>query len=198
MLGTALTVAKVGFTFLKGNWSWALPTIGLVAALAWGGWQHVGWNQCAAAAERLAAKQAKAIADQKDRDRLLGNQIVADQHENEARVDAKTAKHTEIIRHVTVTVDCANSPGMRAADDGLRDLGFSSEEGPAPGGADAKAAGAKARPLRRERRRQGRGTGPVRRGLPQARKEVRRLGVLDQGEGTAVLIGLQGAAARAI
>ena len=28
--------------FALANWRWLLPTLGIVAALAWGGWQHLG------------------------------------------------------------------------------------------------------------------------------------------------------------
>lgn len=180
---TGLTAA---LTFARANWTWLLLIACVAIALTWAVVERDGRQRCELAWQRERVAQQQAILAQKERDRVLGAQIQADQAEQNARIDRTAAKHSEIIRYVEVTKNCADAPAMRAADDGLLDLGFSREAGPAGGGASGEAGRAATRPRRRGRCSEGRRAPPLRRRVPKAGTEVRRPGVLDPGTATAV------------
>ncbi len=150
-IGLAALIPGVGpflagaLTFLRANWKWAIPSVIAVLAVGWALWERGDYQSCKAAAAKRQADEDAAIIAQKDRERVLGGQISASEDEAAARVDAKATKSTEVIRNAEVTRDCTRSPAMRAAHDGLRELGFG-EEGSAAAGDAQKAGGAQARP----------------------------------------------------
>lgn len=132
--------------FLRANWQWAIPSAISVLAVGWALWERGDYQSCKAArvADQLA--HAQAIIDQKNKDRALADGIIQGQADTIAKLAAKTNTHTEIIRNVPVTTACPDAPAMRAADDGLLDLGFKRAPRPAAGVDAAKAGGAPARP----------------------------------------------------
>jgi hypothetical protein len=176
-----MTAVTAAFAFVRANWTWLLPVICVGLALTWAAIERDGRQRCELAWARERDAQQKAILAQKERDRILGAQIQAELADQNARIDRTATKHSERIRYVEVTTNCERAPAMRAADDGLLDLGFSREAGPAAGRIPGQAGGAATRPCRRGRRSQGRGATSLRRGLSQAGAEVRRLSVLGAG-----------------
>lgn len=181
-----MTGVAVALAFVRANGSWLLPALCVAAALTWAVIERDGRQRCELAWAREREAQKQAIVEQKERDRILAAQIEAEQADQNARIDRTANKHSERIRYVEVTTNCERAPAMRAADDGLLDLGFSREAGPSAGVAPGEAAGAAARPRRRGRRGQGRGAPALRRRLPQVGAQVRRPGVL--GVGTAATL----------
>lgn len=173
-------------SFVRGNWTWLLPVACVSIALTWAVIERDGRQRCELAWQREKVAQQQVILAQKERDRVLGAQIQVDQAEQNARIDRTAAKHSEIIRYVEVTKNCADAPAMRAADDGLLELGFSREAGPATSSATGEAGRTVARPRRRGRCGKGRRASPVRSRLSEAGAEVRRPGVLGAGATTAV------------
>lgn len=129
-----------------GNWKWAVPTAIAVAAVVFGGLQRINYLDCKAdrTADQLAYRDA--IIEQKNRDRKLADEIITGQAQTIAQLAQKTNTHTEIIRNVPVTTACPDQPAMRAADDGLLDLGFKRATRPAAGVHAPKAGGAETRP----------------------------------------------------
>lgn len=181
-----MTAVTAAFAFVRANWTWLLPVVLVGLALTWAVIERDGRQRCELAWARDRDAQQMAILAQKERDRILGAQIQAELADQNARIDRTATKHSERIRYVEVTTNCERAPAMRAADDGLLDLGFSREAGPAAGGALGKAGGAATRPRRRGRRGQGRGAASLRRRLPQAGAEVRRPSLLGIGAATSM------------
>jgi hypothetical protein len=179
----ALVVAAWNFVLgHKGLIPWLL----LAVAVAWGGFEKVGWDECTAAAARKIADEQAQVLKQKASDKQLGDQIAMQEDDANARTKAAGATIVETIRYVTVTRDCANSPAMRAADDGLQHgLGFSRQTRPAAPGNAPQAAATETRPRRRHGPRDRRGAHPVRRGLSRTGEDVRRAGLLRRGVQTA-------------
>jgi hypothetical protein len=178
--------------FVAANWKWLLPTIGMVAALMWAAVAQIGWESCRTAAAQLEVKRQEEINKQHETDRRLGNELLNGQLTANERTDHVQVKTVEVIRNVPVTRDCSQSPAMRAAHDGLRQLGFPEQAGPAAG-RDAQApTPAAARPRRRERQRHRRGAHRNRRLRHQARAQVRRSGLLRAGEEAALLKAARG------
>jgi hypothetical protein len=160
----------IGKWLIAGNWKWAVPSAIAAGAVLYAGLQRLNYLDCKA--DRINDKLAhqQALLDQKEADGKLTAEILGQQAGRIAELSAKGATHTEIIRHVPVTTACSTSPAMRAADDGLRDLGF---RRPGRAGAVAPdAAAPAARPRRRDRQRAGRGAHSLRRRLPGARAQV--------------------------
>ena len=115
---------KAGKWLFAGNWKWAVPSAIAAVAVIYAGTQRLNYLGCKADRinDELAHKQA--LLDQKEADGKLTAEILGQQAGRIAELSAKGATHTEIIRHVPITTACSASPAMRAADDGLRDLGF--------------------------------------------------------------------------
>jgi hypothetical protein len=129
--------------FLRANWQWVLPTVLLVVALIWAAVAQIGWERCtASAAHRIAEEQQKVLA-QKEADRQLMNQILSERDERDARVGTKVVTIVQRINNAEATDVCSGVAAMRAADDGLLELGFPREAGPAvrPNAQGAGAAG---------------------------------------------------------
>lgn len=142
-VGAAVTAWR---WLVGGNWTWAVPSAIAVAAVVYGGLQRLNYLECSA--ERIGDQIAHrdAIIAQKEKDRQLADEIIAGQAQTISQLAQKTNTHTEIIRNVPVTTSCREAPAMRAADDGLSDLGFKRATRPAAGVDAAKAGGAQARP----------------------------------------------------
>jgi hypothetical protein len=132
--------------FAGGNWKWAVPTAIAVVLGIYAGAQRINYLDCKAdrTADQLAHRDA--IIAQKNKDRALADEIIAGQAQTIAQLAQKTSTHTEIIRNVPVTTACPAQPAMRAADDGLLDLGFKRATRPAAGVNAPKTGGAETRP----------------------------------------------------
>ena len=117
----------------------------IVAAVGWALWERGDYQECKAqrAAEQIKARDA--IIAQKNKDRALADAVITDQAQTIAQLANKTSTHTEVIRHVQVTTACRDTPAMRAADDGLSDLGFTRQPRPAT---DANAPAPRVTPAR--------------------------------------------------
>lgn len=171
-LGASALIPGLGpvFVFVRANWRWLVPVV-LIVALGLDDFRlraKVAGLQRDAA--ELALKQQQAVLEQKERDRVLAGQLMSDRAEENARLDKTVERTIERIRYVPVTTDCALSPAMRAADDGLLELGFPRAPGPATGADAPTAATPGSRPRRRGRQGEGRGAHALRSGLPQARR----------------------------
>ncbi len=169
-------------------WSWCMANKALLLKLApwllcvaigvWGGFEHFGWEACSAAAARRDKAEQQAVLEQKEKDRVLGNKLVDQQLAANERTDQQGRQTIEVIRNVPVTMDCSRSPAMRAAHDGLRQLGFPEGPRPAADGAAQGAAAPAARPRRRIGQRDRGGAHAPRRGVHQARGAARSADLL--------------------
>jgi hypothetical protein len=101
-------------------WGLALkvgPWLGLAAAalVVWGLWGQLG-----AAKTKLAAEEA--VIAQREEDMKLSAVIVAQQAQALANLETKVVTVTERIYAVPITRECAQSPSMKAASAGVRDI----------------------------------------------------------------------------
>jgi hypothetical protein len=168
-----IAAVLAGWTWLTANSALvkaAAPWLLCAAIGAWGAIEHFGWEHCSAAAAAKAAQEQQAVLDQKERDRRLGTDLVNQQLTANEKTDQTVVKNVEVIRHVPDTGACPKSPAQRAARDGLLDLGFPDQAGPAAAGAAAGAGAPGARPRRRRRQRAGGGARSHRRVGHQARR----------------------------
>ena len=78
----------------------------------------MAWAENGALEVKLAA--ANAVIDQKEADAKLSAGIVAKQADALAKLETKVVTVTERIYSAPVTRECAASPSMRAASDGVR------------------------------------------------------------------------------
>lgn len=121
--------------FLLGNWKWLLPLVLFAGLAVDDGYHRIALGNChaARAADRVAAEKAKAEAVQHAQD--TSDAIITAQAQALAETAAKVGGITERIIHVPVTTACAQSPAMRAASNGMREL-LNAGGGQAPAGRD--------------------------------------------------------------
>lgn len=98
--------------------------LAIAALVIWG-----LWGRLDAARTKLAA--AETIIEQREQDMKLSAQIVAQQAEALSKLETKVVTVTERIYAAPITRECAQSPSMRAATVGVRDI--ISGGGPATG-----------------------------------------------------------------
>ncbi len=120
----ALGLAKTAAGWLAGNWKIALPLAAFVALGAWSIDRTIRVANLRAEIARGEAERAAAVLAQKERDRVLALQIDADLAEQNARTGAVVTTRTEVIYREKPVIQSLDTPAMRAADDGLRELGF--------------------------------------------------------------------------
>lgn len=89
--------------------------LGLAAVVIWG-----LWGRLEAAETRLAA--ANAVIEQRELDAKENAKAVAQLAQKLAETETKVVTVTERIYSAPVTRECAASPSMRAASDGVRAL----------------------------------------------------------------------------
>jgi len=94
---------------------WALAGASLIAGAGGTLWYRSQYESCLAAG-------AKALADQIETDKVENAKAVAALNEQLRTVENKVVTVTERIYAAPITRDCAQSPAMRAASDGLRQL----------------------------------------------------------------------------
>lgn len=121
------------------NWTLALRLVPwAIAALAIGfgllELANYRGEVVARAEDRRLAEKARADALEDARQR--SDRIITEQAEALAQTASKVQGITERIIHVPVTMACAQSPAMRAATDGVREL-FGAGGGQTPAGSGA-------------------------------------------------------------
>lgn len=101
---------------------WVLLAIVGIAGLAGTGWYRMRYHDCEAARaeDRVKAEQAKSAALEKAKE--TSDRIITEQAQALAESAAKAGGIIERIIHVPVTTVCRDTPAMRAATDGVREL----------------------------------------------------------------------------
>lgn len=117
-------VALAAGKWALGNWKIALPAAAFIALGAWSLDRSIRVVNLRAEIARGEADRAKAVLAQKERDRALAASIDADLADQNARTGAVVTTRTEVIYREKPVIQSLDTPAMRAADDGLRELGF--------------------------------------------------------------------------
>ena len=120
----ALGLAKTAAGWLAGNWKLAVPVAAFVALSAWSVDRTIRVANLRAEIARGEADRAAAVLAQKERDRVLARSIDAELADQHARTGAVVTTRTEVIYREKPVLQSLDTPAMRAADDGLRELGF--------------------------------------------------------------------------
>lgn len=120
----ATPIAKTAAGWLAGNWKLAVPVAAFVALGAWSIDRTIRVANLRAEIARGEADRAAAVLAQKERDRVLAGQIDAELADQRARTGAVVTTRTEVIYREKPVIQSLDTPAMRAADDGLRELGF--------------------------------------------------------------------------
>lgn len=120
----AIPFAGPILVFIKANWKWALPTMAFLALGAWSIDRTIRVANLRAEIARGEAERAAAVLAQKERDRALAAAIDADLADQNARTGAIVTTRTEVIYREKPVIQSLDTPAMRAADDGLHELGF--------------------------------------------------------------------------
>jgi hypothetical protein len=102
---------------------WSLGALAIAGALLWS-----LWGRLAAAEARVAA--ANAVIEQHERDRTANVKAVAQLAQKLNDTETRVVTITEKVLAAPITRDCAQSPAMRAASEGLRQLFPSAPEMP--------------------------------------------------------------------
>jgi hypothetical protein len=94
---------------------WSLIALVMAGIVIWGLW------------ERLAAKEtelavAKGVIEQAEKDKVANAKAVQQLAQKLTDTETKVVTVTEKVYAAPITRDCAQSPAMRAASDGLRQL----------------------------------------------------------------------------
>ncbi len=108
--------------FLLANWKWIVPVV-LLAGVSIDDGLHRLWLaecQLARAEDKTAAEKAKTAALEDAR--IRSDAIITEQAQTIAKRAGQVNTITERIVHVPVTATCAQSPAMRAASEGMREL----------------------------------------------------------------------------
>jgi type II secretory pathway pseudopilin PulG len=126
-------------------------TIGVLAALlALSGWLlRQAWAENGALEAKLA--DAQAVIQQREQDAKLNAIAVAQLADKLNRTETKVITQVEKIYAAPVTRECAQSPAMRAASDGVRDLIAPAVQAPDRRGAPAAVPGSGAGAGERQR-----------------------------------------------
>ncbi len=120
----AIPFAGPILVFMKANRKWLLPAAAFVALGAWSIDRTIRVANLRAEIARGEAERAAAVLAQKARDRLLAASIAADLADQNARTGGVVTTRTEVIYREKPVIQSLDTPAMRAADDGLRELGF--------------------------------------------------------------------------
>ena len=120
----AIPFAGPILVFVKANRKWVLPAAAFVVLGAWSIDRTIRVANLRAEIARGEAERAAAVVAQKGRDRALARQIDADLADQTARTGAVVTTRTEVIYREKPVVQSLDTPAMRAADDGLLELGF--------------------------------------------------------------------------
>ena len=94
---------------------WSLITLALAGVAIWGLWARLEAKET-----ELAA--AKGVIEQAEKDKVANAKAVQQLAQKLTDTETKVVTVTEKVYAAPVTRDCAQSPAMRAASDGLRQL----------------------------------------------------------------------------
>jgi hypothetical protein len=94
---------------------WSLLALAVAGVVIWG-----LWGRLEAKETELAA--AKGVIEQAEKDKVANAKAVVQLAQKLADTETKVVTVTEKVYAAPVTRDCAQSPAMRAASDGLRQL----------------------------------------------------------------------------
>ena len=94
---------------------WSLVAMAVAGVVIWG-----LWGRLEAAETRLSA--ANAVIEQREKDAKLNAIAVAQLAQKLNETETKVITVTEKVYAAPITRECAQSPAMRAASDGLRQL----------------------------------------------------------------------------
>lgn len=94
---------------------WSLVALAAAGVVIWG-----LWGRLQAAETRMAA--ANAVIEQHEKDRAANAKAIAQLAQKLNDTETKVVTITEKVYAAPITRDCAQSPAMRAASDGLRQL----------------------------------------------------------------------------
>ena len=94
---------------------WSLVALAAAGVVIWG-----LWGRLEAAETRMAA--ANAVIEQHEKDRAANAKAIAQLAQKLNDTETKVVTITEKVHAAPITRDCAQSPAMRAASDGLRQL----------------------------------------------------------------------------
>lgn len=94
---------------------WMLGALAIAGIVIWG-----LWGRLEAAEVKLAA--ANAVIAQREEDQKANAKAVAQLAQKLADTESRVITQVERVYAAPVTRDCAQSPAMRAASDGLRQL----------------------------------------------------------------------------
>lgn len=131
-MSAVLEIGSVGLKWALENWKLVLVGL-LVAGIGVQSWRVD--NLKASIADR-EAKEAAAVAEQKEHDRVLVAGILADAAAREANIAGQVTTVERVIYREAPSKACVAVPAMRAATDGLLGLGFRRAARPAASGND--------------------------------------------------------------
>jgi hypothetical protein len=94
---------------------WSLITLALAGVAIWGLWARLEAKET-----ELAA--AKGVIEQAEKDKVANAKAVQQLAQKLTDTETKVVTVTEKVYAAPITRDCAQSPAMRAASDGLRQL----------------------------------------------------------------------------
>jgi hypothetical protein len=94
---------------------WSLIALAIAGVVIWG-----LWGRLEAANTKL--KAANAVIEQAEKDKVANAKAVQQLAQKLTDTETKVVTVTEKVYAAPVTRDCAQSPAMRAASDGLRQL----------------------------------------------------------------------------
>ena len=94
---------------------WSMVALAVAGAIIWG-----LWGRLESAEIRLAA--ANAVIEQREKDAAANAKAIAQLAQKLNDTETKVVTITEKVYAAPITRECAQSPAMRAASDGLRQL----------------------------------------------------------------------------
>ena len=94
---------------------WSLIALAVACVALWGLWEH-------AAAVQTRLDAANAVIEQHEQDARENAKAVAQLARKLSDTETKVITQVEKVYAAPITRDCAQSPAMRAASDGLRQL----------------------------------------------------------------------------
>lgn len=115
------------------NWLALAPYLGIVAALAFGGFEYTVVKTRDAEISQMKADAAKAVAEAQTNADRLANELVIAQAQAMAVTETTKTVYVDRIKNVPVTSACPASPAVRAGLDGVHDIIYGGRANPPAG-----------------------------------------------------------------
>jgi hypothetical protein len=112
--------ALPALNFLRGNWTWALPAIGMAAALAWGGLERMGRLACRGEQASFAAKANAEVIAFNAADASHGAKLAGDYAAEVAGLQGDLQNAQIALARAGATKTCDRTPRSDAFDRGVR------------------------------------------------------------------------------